>query len=319
MLRPLAKAYNHITMRCRALLICLCLALSSPLYAADKLKAMVLTGQNNHGWEALSDHYKTILEETGMFEVDMVVSPPKGGDMSQFNPDFSAYDVVVLEYNGDYWSKATEKSLEDYLSNGGGMVYGHAVNHTFAEWEEFNLMIGIGGWGGRNEKQGPYVHYRDGKLAFDESPGHAGECIDAHEFEVVTREPDHPIMRGLPPIWLHGKDELYSNQRGPARNMTVLATAYSDPKREAHWGVMSHGTGEHEPMAFTVRYGKGRVFGTPMGHVSSGAKPGSGPWPAMECVGFITMIQRGAEWAATGKVTQKIPADFPTKSESKFR
>ena len=304
------------------LLLCIIAASLVSAQAADRtepLKAMVLTGQNNHGWEALSAHYKNILEATGLFKVDMAISPPKGGDMSHFNPDFSAYDVVVLEYYGDYWTKPVQKSFESYLENGGGLVYGHAVNHAFADWDAFNLMIGIGGWGGRNEKQGPYIHYRDGKIFRDDRPGHAGECIDAHEFEVVTREPDHPIMRGLPASWLHGTDELYSNQRGPARNMTILATAYSDPKREAHWGIMSHGTGEHEPMAMTIRYGKGRVFGTPMGHVNSGAKAGSGPWPAIECAGFITLIQRGAEWAATGEVTQKIPDDFPSKSEAKFR
>ena len=101
--------------------------------------------------------------------------------------------------------------------------------------------------------------------------------------------------------------------------MTILATAYSDPKYEAHWGVEKHGTGEHEPMAFTVRYGKGRVFGTPMGHVNNGASAGLGPWPAIDCVGFITLIQRGAEWAATGRVTQKASEDFPSESEAKFR
>jgi hypothetical protein len=33
------------------------------------------------------------------------------------------------------------------------------------------------------------------------------------------------------------------------------------------------------------------------------------------CVGFITTLQRGAEWAASGKVTQKIPSDFPDVDE----
>ena len=307
---------------CQVLLCCFVVALGWSAHGEDRtglLKAMVLTGQNNHGWQVLSAHYKNILEETGLFEVDTVTSPPGGGDMSEFNPDFSRYDVVVLEYNGDDWPKRVRESFERYMENGGGMVYGHAVNHTFTKWVAFNEMMGIGGWGGRDEKAGPYVHWRDGKIFLDNRPGHAGECIDAHEFEVVTREPDHPIMRGLPPVWLHGKDELYSNQRGPAKNMTILATAYSDPKYEAHWGVEKQGTGEHEPMAVTVRYGKGRVFGTPMGHVDARAKVGSGPWPAMECVGFSTLIQRGAEWAATGKVTQKAPDAFPTASQVSLR
>ncbi len=305
---------------CQLLLCCFLTTVACSAQGQDTelLKAMVLTGQNNHGWEALSARLREALEETKLFDVDVVLSPPKGGDMSTFNPDFSSYDVIVIEYNGDDWSESVQKSFEHYMENGGGMVFTHAVNHTFADWDAFNLMMGIGGWGGRNEKHGPFVHWRDGKIIRDDRPGHAGECVDAHTFQVTTREPDHPIMRGLPPVWLHGKDELYSNQRGPAERMTILATAYSDPKYEAHWGVEKQGTGEHEPMLFTVRYGKGRVFGTPMGHVDYGAKPGA-PAPAMDCEGFITLVQRGAEWAATGKVTQELPETFPTADKVSLR
>lgn len=285
----------------------------------DKLRAMVLTGQNNHGWEVLSAYYVEILRETGLFEVDLVISPSQGSDMSQFAPDFDAYDVVVLEYNGDRWSRTVEARFERYMRRGGGMVYGHAVNHTFKDWPAFNEMMGIGGWGGRDESAGPFVKYRDGRLTLDHGPGHAGECVDAHAYEVVTRAPEHPIMRGLPPVWLHGTDELYSNQRGPAKNMTILATAWSDPEREAHWGERTHGTGEHEPMVHTVHYGEGRVFGTAMGHVDGNAPPGSGPWPAMECRGFTTLIQRAAEWAATGQVTQSIPETFPSATAVSLR
>ena len=55
-------------------------------------------------------------------------------------------------------------------------------------------------------------------------------------------------------------------------------------------------------MLLTIRFGKGRIFHTTLGH----------DVPAMQCVGFIVTFQRGAEWAATGKVTQKAPKDFPT-------
>ena len=306
---------------CHLLIGCTLATAEQPLHAVqtDPLQAMVLTGQNNHGWQVLSAHYKNILEETGLFEVDVVTSPPPGGDMTDFAPDFSRYDVVVIEYNGDEWPATVKRSFERYMEHGGGMVYAHAVNHTFTDWPGFNEMMGIGGWGGRDETAGPYVKYRDGKMVLDHRPGHAGECVDAHAFSVVTRDTAHPIMRGLPSAWLHGTDELYSNQRGPAKNMTILATAYSDPAREAHWGVETHGTGEHEPMIYTVEYGEGRVLGTAMGHVDGGAPVGSGPWPAIDCVGFITLIQRGAEWAATGKVTQTVPAAFPTATEVSLR
>ena len=40
---------------------------------------------------------------------------------------------------------------------------------------------------------------------------------------------------------------------------------------------------------------------------------------ALNCVGFIATYQRGAEWAATGKVTQKVPADFPTADKTGTR
>ena len=221
---------------CQVLLLCVLTTVGWSAHGEQvrSLRAMVLTGQNNHGWQVLSAHYKNILEDTGLFDVDVVTSPPSDSDMSGFNPDFSSYDVVVLEYNGDAWPRRVQESFERYMENGGGMVYAHAVNHTFTSWAAFNEMMGIGGWGGRDEKAGPYVKYRDGQLVLDYRPGHAGECIDAHVFSVVTREPEHPIMRGLPPVWLHGTDELYSNQRGPAKNMTILATAYSDPKYEAH-------------------------------------------------------------------------------------
>ena len=147
----------------------------------------------------------------------------------------------------------------------------------------------------------------------------AGECVDAHEYAVVTREPDHPIMRGLPPVWLHGTDELYSNQRGPARNMTILADVILRPGAGGALGVLTHGTGDHEPMVYTIRYGEGRVFGTAMGHVDGGAPVGSGPWPAIDCVGFVPLIQRGAEWAATGEVTQAVPTPFPTRDSVSLR
>jgi len=137
------------------------------------------------------------------------------------------------------------------------------------------------------------VRYRDGRVVFDSRPGPGGDHGPPHAFQVITREPEHPIMAGLPEKWMHAKDELYSELRGPAKNMTVLATAYADPEKG--------GTGEHEPILFTVSYGKGRVFHTVLGHDPR----------CMECVGFIVTFQRGAEWAASGRVTQKVPADFP--------
>ena len=84
--------------------------------------------------------------------------------------------------------------------------------------------------------------------------------------------------------------------------MRILATALSTKE--------SGGTGTHEPMIWDIPYGKGRVLTTVMGHSPE----------SMQCIGFIVTLQRGAEYAATGKVTQgKLPANFPTREEVKSR
>ena len=36
----------------------------------------------------------------------------------------------------------------------------------------------------------------------------------------------------------------------------------------------------------------------------------------MRCVGFMATLQRGSEWAATGKVTIALPKNFPTEKET---
>ena len=282
-----------------ALLFAFVLSSCAPLlHAQQKFKALIIDGQNNHGvWPQTSQMMKKYLEETELFSVAIATTAKTGTDDS-FHPEFKNFDVVISNYNGAAWPEATQQSFIEYLKTGGGFVVVHAANNSFGAWKEYNEAIGLGGWGGRNEKSGPYVYFDDqGKLVRDKSAGKGGHHGAQHPFLVTTRNSQHPITKGMPGQWLHEKDELYDMLRGPAENMTVLATAFASKERG--------GTGRHEPMIFTIDYGQGRVFHTPMGHGID----------SQQCVGFITTLQRGAEWAASGKVTQKIPSDFPDVDE----
>ena len=267
-----------------------------------KLKALIVDGQNNHkNWPDTTKMMKKYLEQTGLFTVDVATTAPKGSDPS-FKPEFKKYAVVVSNYNGDAWPKETQAAFVDYVKSGGGFVVVHAANNAFGDWPEYNEMIGLGGWGGRNEKSGPYVYFDEaGKLVRDTSQGGGGHHGPQRPFAVVVRDAEHPVTKGMPREWLHVNDELYDKLRGPGANMRVLATAFADSTKG--------GSGRHEPMIITIDYGKGRVFHTPMGHGND----------SEECVGFITTLVRGTEWAATGKVTLPIPSDFPTAAKTSQR
>lgn len=276
------------------------------LSAAPPIKIMLLDGESGgpyHAWQDTTPYLKKMLDQTDLFAVDVVTAPPKGADFSSFNPDFSQYKAVVLNYDApdDRWPDALKASFEKYVAAGGGVVIFHAADNAFPNWKAYNLMIGVGGWRGRTEKDGPYWFYKDGKMEADTTPGNAGSHGARIPYKLVNRVTNHPITKGLPAEWMHVADELYARMRGPGANMTVLATAYSDPKNK--------GTGRDEPALMTLRYQKGRIFHTILGHDR----------PALNSVGFIATFQRGTEWVATGKVTQKVPADFPTADKPTTR
>ncbi|MCB4806695.1 ThuA domain-containing protein [Tamlana sp. 62-3] len=294
-----------------------------------KIKVLIVDGQNNHNvWPKSTIMMKQYLEETGLFKVDIartkylnkserfkdwlgyakrvpdgVEGKPKTDP--DFKPKFKKYDVVISNFGWQAasWPEETKQAFETYVKNGGGFISVHAADNSFPKWKAYNDMIAVGGWGGRTEKDGPYLYVdKDNKVKRDYSPGKGGTHGKREAFPITIYNTEHPITQGMPKVWMHAEDECYAFLRGPAKNVDILATAVSTKKKPE--------LEQKEPVVMVINYGKGRVFHTPLGHDVE----------AFECVGFITLLKRGAEWAATGKVSQtEIPTDFPTETEVSSR
>lgn len=277
------------------------------VWAQKPIKTLVVTGQNNHNWPVSHIAIQKILENSGLFQVDFAISPQKGEDMSAFVPDFSAYQLVVLDYNGDPWPDKTNQAFVDYVKNGGGVVIYHAANNSFPNWKDYNEICALGGWEGRDEKSGPYAYWENNQLKKDMTAGPGGSHGSQREYVLAARSQGHPIMQGLPDKWMHAQDELYDRMRGPANIGTLMYTAFALKDKG--------GSGREEPLVFTVDYGKARIFHIMLGHAGETLENN----PAMQCAGFQVLLLRGSEWAATGKVTQKVPADFPTATKVSYR
>jgi type 1 glutamine amidotransferase len=269
---------------------------------AEKIRVILIDGQNNHNWRATTPLMKKELESCGRFTVD-VASYLSSQDQAKgpsptanvpFPPDLGKYDVLVSNYNGAPWPKEFQKDLEDRLREGKiGLVIVHAANNAFGGWTEYNRMIGMG-WRGNGFGDRLYFDADGKEVRQPKGQGVGAGETSIQPFKVAIRDADHPVTKGMPREWMHAPDQLVHGLRGPIENVHVLATAWSDKDKR--------GTGEHEPMIWTVTYGKGRVFHTPMGHDLT----------SVRCVGFVTTLLRGSEWAATGKVTLPVPDNFPS-------
>ena len=283
---------------------------------ADKIKVAILTGQNNHGWMLDTPVLHNILDDAMIFDTAILQTPDandpdKAEKWAAFDPAFSDYDVVIINYNnkiknGDMLPEKVRKNFEKYIAEGGKAYSFHAGNNAFQGWDAYEKMIGLL-W--RKNSYGKRIYFDDQGKKVVQEPGQgpgAGHG-SKHPYVVDTQDQDHPIFKDLPKSWMHASDELYHGQRGPAKNMTILLTAYSDPK--------TRGTGVHEPICWTIPYGKGLVMTNVMGHWWKNQKDA----PAVRCAGFQTLFTRSIEWLATGKVTLPKPDDFPTADKASMR
>jgi len=299
----------------RVLLLALALGSAAhPAVQAEKIRVLIVDGQNNHNYKAMTPFMKAELERSGLFAVDVSTSPPAApkppkdetaekkaerekaaSDLwGAWRPRFSNYKVVVSNYNGESWPAEVKQAFEEYVKAGGGFYGVHAANNAFSGWKEYDLMIGLG-WRVSSYGKRVFFDEKDERVTAEPGQGPGAGHGAQHEFKIRVRDAEHPITRGMPREWLHAQDELYQGQRGPAEKMQILLSAFADKAKG--------GTGESEPMLWVIPYGKGQVVTNVMGHENG---------KAVQCVGFVTLMLRSCEWLATGKVTVPIPENFPT-------
>jgi hypothetical protein len=121
----------------------------------------------------------------------------------------------------------------------------------------------------------------------------------------VNSKVEHPVINGLSQKWLHGGDYMLYNTSGLGGDIEILASVRADS--------IHGGNNMMLPVIYSLNVGEGKVFSSTLGYAAS-----IDHIEAIQCVGFITTLQRGAEWAATGVVSQEVPLDFPNSASTHF-
>jgi uncharacterized protein len=273
--------------------------------AQQRLQVLIITGSHQvHDWPNTTAILKKTLEGTGRFDVTVTEDPA-----TYLTPaNLKRFQVLMLHYRetragavqrwpvldqnyaptGEFkeypgkpgrWPAAAEQALLNAVSSGTGLVVIHYATSAFdtpaeVNWPEYETLVG-GGW--------------------RQSKGFGGHGAQV-QFKVKITNHDHPITKGFPAEFLHTKDELWHNSL-VLEGDTVLATAFDDTVG----GLRPTATNKDEPDIWVRQYGKGRVYTNLLSH---------GPDQMRLSPGYLSLIQRGTEWAATGKVTIPLPKNF---------
>ncbi len=280
----------------------------APAVAQRKpIQVLIIDGFSNHDWRQTTSVTKWILETSGLFTVHISTVPSDSIQRSKWAPDFKDYAVVIQNTNNIQnaalrWSVHAERSLEKYVKAGGGLYILHSANNAFSHWKEYDEMIGLG-W--RPDTVGYALEIDAKKNIVRLPPGEGMGTGHGDRFNAIIQILNrHPINEHYPDEWQTANTEVYYFPRGSAQNLTVLSYAYDSTGTQRMW-----------PVEWIVRYGKGRVYNSSMGHLWRGE---TYP-PAYRCVGYQTTVIRATEWLATGKVTYPVPDNFPTKSSLSLR
>jgi type 1 glutamine amidotransferase len=285
------------------------MAAPTPVGAAErKLRVLIVDGCSNHDWRLTTRSIRAILEPTGLFDVAVSTSPPTKASpgWDEWRPKFRDYDVVIQTYNdlggGAPWPADVRTDFEAFVREGGGVYVWHAGNNAFANWPEYNRIIGLG-W--RRKDQGVALQIDDNEKVVRIPSGEGLNTSHGARFDaLIVRLGDHPIHQGMPRRWKAADIEVYNYPRGTAEEVEVLSYANDVVRTKLNW-----------PIEWTVTYGKGRVYTSTLGHVWKGdVQP-----VTVRDAGVQTLLVRALQWLAKRPVTFPVPGDFPSESATSVR
>lgn len=213
---------------------------------------LILTGQTDlpyHHWQETTPQIERALARhtgcsTRRIEVPQAIT----------SEALAGAQVLAINYNGPRLGRAQESAIEKFVEKGGGLfafhhaLYGEWFGHQWTSanrwaetsdrgWSAWEKMIGAR-WDSKvlgHTRRGPFTVL---------CPNHA--ACPAPAFEA--------------------NDELY-HRFTLAPTVEIIASAFSDAKQG--------GTGQNQPLAWTHRFGQGRVFFTTLGHDATALFPDS--------------------------------------------
>ena len=227
--------------------------------SAETCRVLLVTGEDykGHQWKKTTPALKALLEEDPRITAEVLE------DLTELAATkLDDFQVVVMHfknYDPMVPGRAAYDSLSEYVGNGGGLVLVHFACGAFQEYRgDFETLAGRA-WNPKRRGHDPRGPFR-----------------------VEMTQVDHEITRGLKPF--ETTDELYTCLDGETK-ITVLAESTSKVD------------GKQYPMAFVLRYGKGRVFHSVLGHDVK----------AFEAEGVGQLYRRGTLWTARLKTIPDTP------------
>jgi len=224
------------------------------LQAADapgRARILLITGDDvspAHDWLSCAAATREVLKESGRFDVDVI----GGAEVLANDANLRNVDVIYLMlYNAKTptLSDKGKENLLNFVKSGKGFVVTHLSSASFKEWPEFKALCG--------------------RIWIMGTSGHGPRDV----FRAVIVDKASPITQGVNDF--NQDDELYAKLQGDAP-IHVLVQADSD------WSKKT------EPLAFTLDYGKGRVFHHAFGHDAK----------AINTPEVKKLIVQGTAWAA---------------------